>query len=173
MKHTLFILLALTLFVSCQKKVQEETVTTESVPQGPQRVVMELYNYTDSVPGTNIRYTIHREPDSTLAVVEDEFGDTYVDNYYQLTIKREGTELFSHRFTKASFSNLSADLRKTTIFDGFRFVRRENGLLQFSVCVSEPNSDLSVPFILSVGPDGSYTIAPDNTPDLEEEEEGV
>lgn len=176
MKHTLYIISLLCLMVGCKsvEKQDSKEVEEQSV-SGPQCHVMERYHYTDSIEGTSIVYTIHREADSTLNIIEDEFGDTYLDNYYQLTIKKNGLEFFSHRFTKDSFVNLSSALQKTTIFDGFRFVDRKDGKLLFSVCLSEPDSDLSVPFILSIGPDGSYTITPDNTPDLdaEEEDEGV
>lgn len=176
MKRSLYLILALTLIVACKPKEQQGVVEEEvQKVLGPQRHVMEKYHYTDSIADSKIVFTIHREADSTLNIVEDDFGDSYVDNFYHLTIKKNGAEFFSHRFTKDSFSNLSSDLRKTTIFDGFRFVGRENGILKFSVCLSEPDSDLSVPYVLSIGPDGSYTITPDNTPDLDEaeEEEGV
>lgn len=177
MKYTLFIIASsLCLLAGCKSAEKQETeVVEDQISLGPQRHVMERYHLRDSIEGTSIVFTIHREADSTLAVVKDEFGDTYVDNYYQLTISKGGAEFFSHRFTKQSFSNLSDGLRSATIFDGFRYVGREDGKIQFSVCLSEPDSDLSVPYLLSVGPDGSYTISPDNTPDLDEpvEEDGV
>ena len=93
----------------------------------------------------------------------------YVDNCFELTVSRAGSQFFRREFTKRSFKgHLAEGFEKNAIFDGFRFTRLEDGKLYFSVCVSYPDSDLSQPFILCVAPDGSYTIEPDNNPDFEE-----
>ena len=57
--------------------------------------------------------------------------------------------------------------KKYGIIDGMRFNRAEEGKLYFNTCVSYPESDMSRPFILNIGPDGSYMILPDD--DLDEE----
>ena len=66
---------------------------------------------------------------------------------------------------------------KNGILDGFRFNRVDNGKLVFSLCVSYPDSDLSAPFLLTIGPDGSSTIVEDEfmdvDPDSGEGDEGV
>ena len=49
----------------------------------------------------------------------------------------------------------------------------QEGKLTFGVCVSFPESDMSEPFVLTVGPDGSFTLEPDNAPDIEEEDTSV
>jgi hypothetical protein len=56
---------------------------------------------------------------------------------------------------------------KNGILDGFRFFRVDDGKLVFSLCVSYPDSDLSSPFLLTIGPDGSATITKDELMDVE------
>lgn len=167
-------MLALCSCTETQQRVQK-TVTTEKT--GPQTHAMSIYHYQDSISGTNIRYKIDRQADSTLTAVKDEYGDRYLDNVYTLTLYRGEASFFTKRFTKADFASyMTADVQKCTILDGFRFNKRADGKCYFNVCLSEPSSDLSMPFILCVGPDGSYTIEADTTPDFEDaedEEEGV
>ena len=49
----------------------------------------------------------------------------------------------------------------------------KEGKLTFGVCVSFPESDMLTPFVLTIGPDGSYTLEPDTAPDIEEEDTSV
>ncbi|MBR4516678.1 MAG: DUF4738 domain-containing protein, partial [Bacteroidaceae bacterium] len=55
------------------------------------------------------------------------------------------------------------------IMDGMSFNHAEEGKLYFNACVSFPESDMSCPFILTIGPDGSYTITPDTSFDEADE----
>ena len=137
---------------------------------------MKDYDLTDSVTlGSHLYvYTIHRQADDSLKVVVDENGDKFVDNYYDLTIVRDGANFFRRRFTKLSFgSQLDESFRKNGILDGFRYMSAKEGKLTFGVCVSYPESDMSEPFLLTVGPDGSFTLEPDMAPDIEEEDTSV
>ena len=79
---------------------------------------------------------------------------------------KDGKTFFDRSFTKADFrSLLSKDFQKYGIMDGLRFNHAEEGKLYFNTCVSLPDSDMSCPFFLTIGPDGSYTITPDTTID--------
>ncbi|MBO7119496.1 MAG: DUF4738 domain-containing protein [Bacteroidaceae bacterium] len=134
---------------------------------------MPDYAYTDSVKqgSHKVVYTITSEADSTLKVVEDEDGVKFQDNRFQLRITKDGQKLFERSFTKADFkSQLSEDFRKYGIMDGLRFNRAEEGKLYFNTCVSFPESDMTCPFLLIIGPDGSYRIEPDATFGEEDEE---
>mgnify|MGYP002512485974 FL=1 len=62
---------------------------------------------------------------------------------------------------------LDKDFFKNSILDGCRFMKIHEGMVSFSMAVSYPESDMSRPFILNIGPDGSYMILPDD--DLDEE----
>ena len=61
--------------------------------------------------------------------------------------------------------------KKYGIIDGIRFNRAEEGKPYFNPCVSYPESDLSSPFLLTIGPDGSSTITKDEYMDVEGGEE--
>ena len=109
-------------------------------------------------------YRIERECAEDLPIVEDEYGVKYKDNRYALDIRKDGNKLFSKKFTKADFnSKLSEDFKKYGIIDGMRFNRAKEGKLYFNTCVSYPESDMTCPFLLVIGPDGSYSIEHDTT----------
>lgn len=173
----LYVCLFASVFCSCvENKGQNDGKDSATAEQQATEHRMKEYNLTDSVTlGSHLFvYTIHREADDSLKVVVDENGDKFVDNYYDLTILRDGGNFFRRRFTKASFaSQLDDNFRKNGILDGFRFMSAKEGKLTFGVCVSFPESDMLTPFVLTIGPDGSYTLEPDTAPDIEEEDTSV
>ena len=173
----LYICLFASVFCSCMdKKGQTDGKESATAEQQVSEHRMKDYNLTDSVSlGSHLYvYTIHREADDSLKVVIDENGDKFVDNYYDLTVLKDGKEFFRRRFTKVSFgSQLDDNFRKNGILDGFRFMMAKEGQLTFGICVSFPESDMSEPFVLTIGPDGSYTLEPDTAPDIEEEDTSV
>ena len=170
MKRFLIIGLGLVFLASCgpQKIEQEGSDQTDQDNDG----VWELpnYAYTDSLmQGSHkVVFTITSQPDDELPEVVDEDGVKYKDNRFNLLITKDGKTLFDRSFTKADFNFLlSKDFQKYGIMDGLRFNHAEEGKLYFNTCVSYPDSDMSCPFILTIGPDGSYTITPDTTVDDE------
>jgi hypothetical protein len=170
-----YLCLLIPVICSCyNNKGQNEGQVLSATEQQTVEHRMKDYDLTDSVTmGTHLYvYTIHREADDSLKVVVDENGDKFVDNYYDLTILRDGKSFFSHRFTKVSFgSQLDGSFRKNGILDGFRYMSAKEGKLTFGVCVSYPESDMSEPFVLTIGPDASFTLEPDTAPDIEETED--
>lgn len=178
----IFLFSSLILLLSCtqQKTEIQETNQTEQAAD----VVRSLpnYDYTDTVmQGSHkVVYTITSQPDDELPTVIDEDGMKYKDNRYKLRIVKDGQTLFDRSFTKADFkSYLSSNFQKYGIMDGLRYNHAEEGKLYFNACVSYPDSDMSCPFFLIIGPDGSYSIKPDTTidddvpPALGQEEEGA
>lgn len=163
---------ALLLVASCgeKKQAQNETIQTEVTEDEVHSIL--AYEYTDSLMQGSHRvvYTITSEADESLPLVVDEDGTKYNDNRICLEIVKDGSILFRRYFTKADFAgSLGSDFQQHGLMDGLRFNRAEEGKLYFNACVSLPDSDMSCPFILTVGPDGSYTIAPDTTvPDEDE-----
>ena len=173
-KSSLIILFSyfLIFFTSCgpQKVEKQETDQTEQTDDGIRR--LPDYAYTDSLmQGSHkVVFTITSQPDEELPEVIDE-DVKFKDNRFQLLIMKDGKQLFNRSFTKADFkSQLSEDFQKFGIMDGLRFNHAEEGKLYFNTCVSFPDSDMSCPFILTIGPDGSYTITPDTTFGEEDEE---
>ncbi len=165
MKRFLIIGLGLVFLASCnpQKTEQRGSDQTDQDNDG----VWELPNYGSH----KVVFTITSQPDEELPEVVDEDGVKYRDNRFNLLIVKDGRTLFEHSFTKADFkSKLSEDFQKYGIMDGLRYNHAEEGKLYFNTCVSFPDSDMSCPFILTIGPDGSYTITPDTTFGEEDEE---
>ena len=173
-KYSIIGLWAVLCMISCQKKQSARDVAEYSPYEEIQTDQIHRMNDYDLQDTTRIgshiyQYTIHREADDSLGIIEDDLGSKYADNFYQLDILRDGSSFFSKRFTKKTFlSQLSADFRKYGLLDGFRFSHSQDAKLYFSVCVSYPDSDMSSPFFLIIGPDGSFAIEKDNTGDMED-----
>lgn len=162
---------SLILLSSCtpQKTEKQETRTEEQRVEEVRS--MPDYDYTDSIMlgSHKVVYAITSQPDDGLPVVVDEDGVKYKDNRYKLEVTKDGRPLFDRSFTKADFrSMLSEDFQEYGVMDGLRFNHAEDGKLYFNTCVSYPESDMTCPFILTIGPDGSYTITP-NT-DIDEDD---
>ena len=154
---------------SCTQQKTETQVTVQTEEETVEEVRSLLpFSHTDTLmQGSHkVLYTITSQPDDELPIVVDEDGLKYKDNRYKLFITKDGNTLFEHSFSKADFkSQLSEGFQKYGIMDGMRFNYAEDGKLYFNTCVSYPESDMSCPFILTIGPDGSYTITPDTTID--------
>ena len=173
-KSILYTFLLLVTASSCgsnsTSQEQQQSVQMQSADASVHRT--DAYDYSDSVMmgSHKIVYSLHREADDSLKSVVDENGETYIDNYYDLKVTKDGAQLFAHRFTKVSFqSYLDKGFVKNGILDGFRFISAHEGMVTFGACISYPESDMSAPFIITIGPDGSHTIQPDNLMDVEEE----
>ena len=111
---------------------------------------------------------IHREACDSLGIVADEMGYRFADNLLKISVKKNGAVLFARTFKKADFLHLlDASFAKHSILDGCRFVQVHEGMVTFFLAVSYPDSDMSRPFKLNIGPDGSYMIVKND--DLEEE----
>lgn len=143
-------------------QTEQDSVTVRSMPN---------YAYSDTImQGSHkVVYTITSEGVDDLPIVVDEDGVKYKDNRWKLVITKDGSQLFNRSFTKADFkSKLSEDFQKYGIMDGLRYNHAEEGKLYFNTCVSFPESDMSCPFLLIIGPDGSYRLEPDTTFDEDE-----
>lgn len=169
-----FLILLFSCFIISLSSCKPQRTETQETPQTEQDSdgVWELpnYAYTDSLmQGSHkVVFSITSQPDEELPEVVDEDGVKYKDNRFNLLITKDGKTFFDRSFTKADFkSQLSSDFQKYGIMDGLRFNRIEDGKLIFNTCVSFPDSDMSCPFILAIGPDGSYTISPDTSIDEE------
>lgn len=171
MRHTIPFAIMLLLMASCGSKKDE----TQETPQQEQDInavrSLSNYNYTDSLnQGSHkVIYTITRQPDDELPIVVDEDGLKYKDNRYTLVIIKDGSTFFNKSFTKNDFkTKLPKDFIKYGIMDGLRFDRAEEGKLYFFATVTYPElDDMSRPFILTIGPDGSHQIEIDTSPDME------
>ena len=176
MRYIILLGIGLAFLSSCGPKKAE----TQETPQQEQAIdevrTLPNYSYTDTLTqgSHKVVYTITGQPDDELATVVDEDGMKYKDNRYTLVIQKDGKTLFNRSFSKADFkAQLTKDFQKYGVMDGLRFDRAEEGKLYFNTCVAYPESDMSSPFILIIGPDGSYRIEPDTTADDEDVPSGA
>ena len=177
MKKQLISLLMFSLVLcACNKKTQstESTVTSEKPKTEAENILHRLptLHVEDTVKsGSNIyALMINREACDSLGIVTDEMGYRFADNLLKISVKKNGSVLFARTFKKKDFMHLlDAEFAKHSILDGCRFLQVHEGMVSFSLAVSYPDSDMSRPFKLNIGPDGSYMIVKND--DMEEEYE--
>ncbi len=169
MKTTLLLALAaITLtFTSCRQGKSSQDNTNEILyslesesPDGLQR--MKSMDIEDDVTwrGKSFHYMIHRMPCDSLPTVTDDLGDCYVDNVITLSIRREeGGQFLEKRFTKQSFSSVIEEgFLEHSILEGLVFDKETEQGLVFGASVSYPQSDLFIPVVITIAPNGSMTF---------------
>lgn len=174
-----FALLAGILVSSCSsKKKRNDIITTKyekPVPQGPIRT--DNYKDVKEFKWLDRSYvcTVERIADDSLAMVQDENGQKFVDNRVKVVISRaDGSVFFNREFTKATFSSYITDeYRQYGILEGFVFDKVEAGEVRFACSVSRPQSDEFIPLILAVTRMGDIAIQRDMRLDAELEDSPV
>ncbi len=177
MKKQLISLLMFSLVLcACNKKTQStESATTNEKPKTEAENILHrlpTLHVEDTVKsGSNVyALMINREACDSLGIVTDEMGYRFADNLLKISVKKNGSVLFARTFKKKDFMHLlDAEFAKHSILDGCRFLQVHEGMVSFSLAVSYPDSDMSRPFKLNIGPDGSYMIVKND--DMEEEYE--
>ena len=159
---------------ACNKKAQStgQEAVNEQAPAKTENTILRLptLHAEDTVmSGKNVYVLmIHREACDSLGIVTDELGYRYADNLLNISVKKNDAVLFNRTFKKKDFLHLlDAEFAKHSILDGCRFLQVHEGMVTFSLAVSYPDSDMSRPFKLNIGPDGSYMIVKND--DLEDE----
>ena len=100
-----------------------------------------------------------RRADNTLPVVTDEQGLKYYDNTITLEVTTDGKQFAHKLFNKNTFASyLEADFLKHSILEGLVFDKVNDHGLQFAASVSYPESDLYVPFNITLLPNGNLSI---------------
>ena len=168
-----FLLLTSLLLFSCGSKEKKQDVWVAPEHEVVTRQMPEL-ELTDSVEssGHMYVYNILRTPCDSLDKVKDDMDDLYFDNTIRLTLHRDGAVYFDRTFTKATFAqSIDKGFYENAILDGIRFLRAEPGQgLVFSFAVSYPDSDMSVPFIMTITNQGTYSFVKDENLDHEEDD---
>ena len=144
-----------------------EYAAPDDASDGIQR--MNTYDYSDTlrIQGHTFVYSIHREASDSLPFVTDDFGVNFADNIFSLTVQRDGASFLHKTLTKANFACMLTDeMRRCGVLDGMRCDTTLEGLC-FAVSVSQPQSDLYLPFILSVDANGNTAITRDNRSEME------
>lgn len=171
--HIPLLFLLIVLCSACGKTADKEGTRQENTSDMADMNVIhrlpDLHVEDTVISGSNVYvWTIDRVSCDSIGIVKDEMGYRFADNLLSITIRKNGSPFFSRTFKKSSFSHLlDEDFARQSILDGCRFLQVHEGMLTFSLAVSYPESDMSRPFKLNIGPDGSFMILEDN--DLEEE----
>lgn len=140
---------------------QSDYAAPADEPLGVQR--MNPYDFTDTVRVGHTTYVcrIERHASDSLPTVTDDYGVEFADNVYRLTIHRDGAPFVERSFTKAAFAHLlSDDMARRGVLYGMRADTTVAGLA-FAVSVSQPQSDVYVPILLTVDAGGGIAIARD------------
>lgn len=162
--------LMVALMSSCGEKKNEEKTIEQ---QEKERVVQERdakkdiirmgdYEFVDSLKenGHRYEYKIERVADDSLGVVTDEEGYRTADNAITLTIKRDGAQMFSKRYTRRAFKiGISDEDFKQYVLMNMVYDRMTTSGMQFLVSLGVGSADdMFVQFSLTVGADGSTNI---------------
>ena len=174
MKKTVLIALtAILTLSSCNSNKQESTSkeapvgVEQSKLKGVQQMGAMTHNDTITIKGALYQYRIDRRPDIKLPIVTDDQGMKYADNRVVIMLSdSKGTTLFEHTFTKADFlSQLPEDFQKYGVLEGmaFNIDRISEANFHFSASICYPQTDLYLPFDVSINPTGEMTISRDNS----------
>ena len=169
------LILALLTIFGCGNKEKKSEIWVAPEHEAVTRQMPE-YHLMDSTQsgGHTYCYEIERTPSDSLPMVIDDMEDLYRDNTIRLTLHRDGTKYFDKTFTKSVFaSSIDETFYENAILDGIRFIRAEPGEgLTFSIAVSYPESDMSMPFLLTITDQGTFSFVKDDTLDVEESDSG-
>lgn len=179
MKQLYFILVVLLVIMTgCGGKketsgsVEQLMFQIDSVDQetGLQRMQVSRVEQTVTSNGKNYRLFIERTPSDSLPVVKSDLG-TFADNRIIVRISREnGSRVFAKTFTKQAFSEfVSGDNLRHFILEGVVFDEektRSGKNIMLAASISYPQTDLYIPFSITITPEGKMSIAKNE--DLEE-----
>ncbi|MBO7347825.1 MAG: DUF4738 domain-containing protein [Bacteroidaceae bacterium] len=165
MKHLLILLLPAVILTGCKDKNVQQDNTPKTQEAMLSRKIPDLHTTdTCNAEGHRFVYTVDRISNDSLGYVIDEFGDKFSATTLTIGVTRDGSRMFSHTFTKASFkAYLTEEFLDNSIVDGCRFMKVEGGNVYFELAVSYPDSDMSQPFLLTIAPDGSYKLSKDDS----------
>ncbi len=143
---SLLTLLLLTSLTACKsEKKAEEDIIVEKVIAKPQTTTESMTRDERAgdvtwVGGAQYHYTIVREADSELDVVENH-GKKYHDNSVTLTVTRpDGSEFFKKTFTKANFAPVLPEASmKNGVMLGMVLEKASGNNLRFVVSVGSPD----------------------------------
>ena len=160
--------LLLGLFSACgdEKKAAGSDAETRIYSKDTASAVQKMnkYHYSDQIKwgSRSVTYQVDRHSVDSLPLVTDDAGTKYADNVITLTVNQGDRQLFQKTFYKRSFKEyMERDFYEHAILEGMAFDKVKDGNLCFAVGVSYPMSDLYIPLVITLRPDGSYDVAKD------------
>ena len=173
MKKSLTMILlaaALLSLASCKEKKAEDNGIIKTdyeapKPTAPKATSVNTMNKeVEWVEGRHYYITIAGKADSTLSMVENEYGQKFIDNTICVNVTRsDSTVFFGHTFTKESFAEwLNKDYREKAILSNMSFFGVDGDLLTFIVSLNHPEAgeDESVDLMLQIDRHGNTSVKP-------------
>ena len=169
---TMILLTAATLLslASCKEKKAADNGIIKTdyeapKPTGPKSTSISTVNQeVEWVEGRHYYITIAGKADSTLSMVENEYGQKFIDNAIRVNVTRaDSTVFFGHTFTKESFVEwLDKDYREKAILSSVSFFGVEDDLLTFIVSLNHPEAseDESLDLLLQIDRLGNTAVKP-------------
>lgn len=168
--HSFILTIILLTTAACGGNTQNEK-TSDSIWKAP--VVEDRIYQTNPVNandtfriGNNIyQYHFTLAPSDSLPIVTNADGTRYYDNSVLLTIRRDSSIIFNHRFTKNSFAEfIPATSMKTSTLAGFSYnltKTDDHTQLRFIATVGDPDetAGINFPLEICVKTSGEYTIS--------------
>ena len=153
-----------------EKKTEQDTWTAPQYETKIHKMPDYRIQNNTKMGGHTYTYEIMRTASDSLPKVKDDLDDLFADNTIRLTIHRDGTTYFDKTFTKKVFaSSMDKQFLHNSILDGIRFVRAEAGQgLTFSFAVSYPESDMSIPFLVTIDDNGAFSFVKDDNLEAED-----
>ena len=168
MKRSLYIILALFLLTSAScsrhKKKDPDNYVVESIQKDVVSAAIQELQFISAssqadFKGSTYDMKVVRRPDNTLPVVTDAQGQKYYDNTITLEISTGGKLFVNKIFNKNTFASyLDSEFIQHAILEGLVFDKVTDYGLMFAASVSYPESDLYVPFHVTVLPNGTLSI---------------
>ena len=170
MTMTLLTAAVLLSLASCKEKKAEDNGIIKTDYEAPKPTdpkatsVSTMSEEIEWVEGRHYYVTISGKADSTLSMVENEYGQKFIDNAIRVDVTRaDSTLFFKETFTKESFANwLNKDYREKAILTSISFFGIEGDLLTFIVSLNHPEAseDESLDLLLQVDRHGGTSIKP-------------
>ena len=168
MKRHINIILCLLLVVSasCRQRTQKdpdnyvvESIKEEVVSNEIHQLQTISSSSSADFKGRTYTMNVVRKADGTLPIVTDVQGLKYYDNTITLEITTDGRLFVNKIFNKNTFASyLEPDFIQHAILEGLVFDKVTDYGLMFAASVSYPESDLYVPFHVTVLPNGTLSI---------------
>ena len=137
----------------------EAQPSEEEAPKGPQSMQDSDITVPVQVGSREFQSNVVRRPDSNLPMVSNEQGQKFVDNRITLRLLEGGKSVVNREFTKADFAPfLDAGFQRNAILEGLVFDKVEGGHILYAASVAYPESDLYIPFQITVTTSGSISI---------------
>ena len=161
---------AMLLLASCKEKKADNNGIIKTDYEAPKPTEPKATNIStmnekvEWIEGRKYMVSITGKADSTLSMVENEYGQKFIDNAIRLDITRsDSTSFFKHTFTKESFAEwLNKDYREKAILSSMSFFGVDGDLLTFIVSLNHPEAseDESVDLLLQIDRHGGTSVKP-------------